>query len=140
MDRFWAKVTQDGDCWVWTSAQRRGYGYFRLRGANVPAHRWAYEAMIAPIPAGLQIDHLCRNRLCVNPYHLEPVTAKVNIQRREEARVAAGMPTHCARGHEFTPENTLVKTGNNGKRACRTCHRDWQRRYARRRAAAKAAI
>lgn len=101
------------------------------------AHRYAYEAMIAEIPDGLQIDHLCRNTLCVNPYHMEPVTAKVNIQRREEARIAEGIPTLCARGHEFTVANTLVKSGNNGKRACRTCHRDatragyWRRKLAR---------
>lgn len=138
MERFWSKVQQSGDCWVWTSEQSRGYGRIRISGRNVLAHRWSYEAMIGPIPDGLQIDHLCRNRLCVNPYHLEPVTAKVNIQRREEARVAAGIPTHCARGHEFTPSNTIVKSGNNGKRACRRCQRDWQRAYHRRQAAAKA--
>jgi HNH endonuclease len=68
-ERFWAKVNKDGDCWVWTGARSR-YGNFRLNGASRLSHRVAFEALVGPIPPGLELDHLCRNRYCVNPAHL----------------------------------------------------------------------
>jgi len=80
--------------------------------------------LIAPIPEGLHLDHLCRVRACVNPYHLDPVPQAVNNQRSEAGRVNAerlGGATHCQRGHEFTAENTRIST--RGTRACKTCHR-----------------
>lgn len=81
-DRFWSKVAQDGECWRWTSASDAyGYGVFRVqrpRRMNIKAHRASYELMVADIPEGLVIDHLCRNRWCVNPYHMDPVTPEVN--------------------------------------------------------------
>jgi hypothetical protein len=77
--RFWAKVATDGDCWLWRAhVMRNGYGYFD-KGY---AHRWAYQHMVAEIPEGLELDHLCRVRNCVNPYHLEPVTHAENHRRR----------------------------------------------------------
>lgn len=83
--RFWAKV--DGgnveDCWLWLAAKKNnGYGVFQVGQQQVLAHRFAYEDLLSPIPDGLQIDHLCRTRDCVNPWHLDPVTAEVNSQRR----------------------------------------------------------
>lgn len=82
-ERFFFKVVQDGDCWRWVGAlNRSGYGEFGAHGSHaVRAHRWAYEYLRADIPAGLQLDHLCRNRWCVNPWHLEPVTPLVNTRR-----------------------------------------------------------
>ena len=85
-DRFWAKVS-GGDvttCWEWQGSLRHGTGYGDFR-VDTPrrelAHRWAYEHLRAEIPDHLEIDHLCRNRACVNPWHLEPVTHRVNMQR-----------------------------------------------------------
>lgn len=83
--RFWQKVSGQGvdSCWLWQGATTvNGYGRFvPRRGIWVLSHRWAYEAMRAEIPAGLDMDHLCRTRACVNPWHLEPVTRQVNALR-----------------------------------------------------------
>jgi hypothetical protein len=78
---FWAKVDKSGDCWVWTSVMHRGYGVYGSRARRRKAHRWAWEFANGPVPAGLEIDHLCRNRACVRPDHLEPVTHAENVRR-----------------------------------------------------------
>jgi hypothetical protein len=108
-------------CWVWLGYKDRdGYGLSGRpkvmgRGSS-RAHRIAYEAEHGSIPAG-HLDHLCRNRACVRPSHLEPVTAKVNAERGMKAQ-----QTHCRRGHEFNEENTYWKP--NGNRSCRRCHNE----------------
>ena len=82
--RFWAKVrVLDNGCWEWTGGQfPNGYGAFHItHKGTVYAHRWSYEHLVAPIPNGLQSDHLCRNRPCVNPAHIEPVTCAENLRR-----------------------------------------------------------
>lgn len=101
-----------------------GYGNFYYERHNVAAHRFAYELEVGPIPDGLQIDHLCRNRACVRPSHLEPVTQFENWRRGEAPSVTNALKTHCKRGHEFTRENTFV--GREGGRFCNAC------RYERR--------
>jgi HNH endonuclease len=128
MKRFKTRVKKRGNgCWQWTGGTiamiRQGYewryGVFRPGGVikNVGAHRWAYEAHKGEIPAGLVIDHLCRNTLCVNPAHLEAVTVKENLKRGVNAN---GEKTHCKRGHEFTGDNTYrTKRGTRRCRACR---------------------
>lgn len=88
-------------CWGWTT------------------HQLAYELPVGPIPDGLQINHLCQNRRCCNPAHLEPVTARVNVLRAVRRDV-------CLRGHEYTPENTILKNGGS-QRNCRICANEWQR-------------
>lgn len=138
-DRFWAKVTgRDVDrCWLWTAKiDDHGYGRFNLggrAGGMHMAHRVAYELTRAEIPDGLQLDHLCRTRHCVNPWHLEPVTPKVNSERSTAGQVNAARQlaiTHCPQGHPYDASNTRVKT--NGARACRTCDREAaRRRYAK---------
>lgn len=120
-ERFWEKV-DGGDyttCWMWTANKSGpGYGTFWLEPkVGVPAHRWSWEFFHGPIPDGLHLDHLCRVRLCVNPWHLEPVTVAVNNAR---ARAHMVPKTHCKQGHEFTEPNTLVQSGT---RVCRTCNR-----------------
>lgn len=83
--RFWRLVDKTDSCWLWLGAQNgKGYGRFTLSGRNGwkrSAHRYAYELLVGPIAAGLDLDHLCRNRLCVNPEHLEPVTRRENLRR-----------------------------------------------------------
>jgi hypothetical protein len=81
-ERFWSKVDKSGDCWLWTGTITNRYGrFFLAHGRMTPAHRWAYESLVGPIPEGLTIDHLCRNPPCVNPDHLEPVTVQENVRR-----------------------------------------------------------
>ena len=95
-----------------------GYGRFWSNGRGVYAHRYAYEHFVAPIPKGLTIDHLCRNRACVNPAHLEVVTMRVNVLRGETFAAENAAKTHCVHGHEFTQKNTYyAKQG----RVCRSC-------------------
>ncbi len=107
------------ECWEWAGTRFRGYGMIGVRGLeNRRAHRVSYETFVGPIPDGLTIDHLCRNRGCVNPAHLEPVTNKVNVLRGVGPTAVNARKTHCCRGHEFTPENTLLSSG---RRYCRAC-------------------
>lgn len=129
--RFAAKVSYaDSGCWEWTAAlQSQGYGSFADQGAIHLAHRWSYERHVGPIPDGLQIDHLCRNRTCVNPAHLEPVTQAENRRRGLYGVLA----THCRRGHAMTADNTYAHP--RGQRVCLTCRRAHSRAYRQRKAA-----
>ncbi|MGW1678508.1 HNH endonuclease signature motif containing protein [Saccharopolyspora shandongensis] len=134
-ERFWEKVAQVGDCWQWTAARTGGYGVFNI-GAGVTrrAHRLAYEEMIGEIPEGLDLDHLCRNRACVNPNHLEPVTRRVNLLRGKTIVAREATKTHCVAGHEFNNANTYVTS--TGWRKCRPCDRRRQRDFRARKGAA----
>jgi hypothetical protein len=131
MNRFWSKVDKTDSCWIWVACKYKdGYGRFRLNGRCHRAHRVAYELLVGPIPPGLVLDHLCRNRACVNPSHLDPVTHQTNIARGHApmlSRLRARDVTECRRGHEFTPENTY--TAPRGHRECRKCRRAAVRRY-----------
>lgn len=114
----------EGECWIWKRNKRDGYGRLKHNGALANAHRVAYELWVGPIPEELQIDHLCRNRACINPAHLEPVTHAENMRRGATKGGALGPPpvTHCKHGHEFTPENTGWCAGDReGQRYCRKC-------------------
>lgn len=126
-DRFWEKVEPTGFCWNWTGCVVvAGYGRFGVgNGVVANAHRWAYEYLVGPIPEGADLDHLCRNRACVNPDHLEPVTRGDNVLRGFSSPAANARKTHCKNGHEFTEENTIRRRGT---RECRTCVRLADRR------------
>lgn len=135
--RFWAKVnclgaipaqgTAVGTCWEWTAGKtKQGYGGFHPTKARmVLAHRYAYELLIGPIPAGLVIDHLCRNRVCVNPAHLEPVTTGENTRRGFSVSTWNRIKTKCPADHPYSAENTYVSP--KGSRICRACARDRDR-------------
>lgn len=90
-ERFWSKVDKDGICWLWRGAiGANGYGAFRgPDGKTTTAHKFAYEALVGPVPSGLHLDHLCRIRSCVRPDHLEPVTPALNVRRAAVVRSAA---------------------------------------------------
>jgi hypothetical protein len=116
------------ECWEWDSKKNnRGYGVFWNGTKGVLAHRFAYEMWVGPIPAGLQLDHLCRNRGCVRPDHLEPVTNQENGlrgQASEVTRMRRAEQTHCAYGHPLPEE----RNGEN-KRMCRPCIARRSREY-----------
>lgn len=135
MARVWQKIRRNGDCWEWTAAKSNGYGILTVDKVGRYAHRFMYEQLVGTIPDGLQIDHLCRNRACCNPDHLEPVTPAENTRRAG----GNGAITHCPKGHPYDADNTYRWTDSKGytRRHCRECNRrrvsDWQER---RRAAA----
>jgi hypothetical protein len=130
--RLWSKVDRSNlnGCWPWKRSLSHGYGQFALRhNVNVKAYKFAYVTLVGPVPKGLELDHLCRNRLCVNPFHLEPVTRLVNIKRGDCSRVQTARHaarTHCKRGHPFPVDNPLM--GPTGRR-CRTCLAMLARKY-----------
>ena len=131
-ERFWAKVSPEPNtgCFLWAGAvDRKGYGQYRAGSRRdgtrrtVRAHRLAYEELVGPIPEGLQIDHLCRVRCCVNPAHLEPVTNRENV-RRGDLGTKNTAKTHCPAGHPYDEANTRRSAG---KRRCRACDQARQR-------------
>lgn len=138
IDRFWAKVDKTGDCWLWKASTngRPGYGIFRggqgrdKYGSSrwVLANRFSYELVVGPIPVGMQIDHRCRTRLCVNPAHMDVVTHRENTLRSDGPSAKQARRDRCLRGHPF---DTIEK--GTGKRRCSTCDRRREAaRYVRR--------
>lgn len=131
--RMAAKVTIDGDCWIWGGAlNSRGYGSVTDgKGSSMLAHRRAYEALVGPIPAGLTIDHLCRVKACVKPEHMEPVTVGENVRR------ALRVQSHCKHGHALESGNVRMQTRADGNtyRVCRACAAAHNRRSRARRGA-----
>ena len=127
-DRFWSSIVVVENCWQWTGRTNgKCYGTFSDGGKRFMAHRWAYEHLRGPIPSGLTLDHLCRNRGCVNPNHLEPVTLRENILRGTSPAANQARQTHCIHGHEFTPDNTYIS--GRGQRSCKQCHKRWAKKY-----------
>lgn len=110
-------------CWLWTSViDGEGYGDFWDGSKNLDAHRWSYEHHVGAVPPGLHLDHLCRVRHCVNPDHLEPVTAGENVLRGVGPSAVNAAKTHCKRGHPFAGRNLKI-IATTGERRCRECAR-----------------
>ena len=121
LDRLEDKILIDDGCWEWDGAKYgTGYGVVSWQKKNTHAHRVVYELLVGPIPEGLELDHLCRNRGCVRPDHLEPVTHAENVRRAPfTAAHFQREKTHCPHGHEYTEEN-IYRTKRGG-RACKAC-------------------
>jgi len=134
-ERFWSKVnkpsgccryfaylddwrfTEEDPCWIWIACQvSQGYGRYHYQGETQSAHCVAYAALVGPIPEGMELDHLCRVRNCVNPNHLEPVTNRENVRR---GSIGGATAIHCKHGHRWTEETTRIDSS--GTKRCRVC-------------------
>lgn len=121
-DEFWSQVSKSDGCWEWRGpVSPDGYGRTTVDGVRWFTHRYAYTVQRGEIPAGLVIDHLCRNRRCCNPDHLEPVTARENILRGVGVSALNAAKTHCGRGHLLDEANVYVPPKNPTQRHCRAC-------------------
>lgn len=130
--RFFEKVDMNasGGCWEWLSVlTHNGYGRFWMTKGTKVAHRISYEMKKGPIGSGLQTDHLCRNRKCVNPAHLEVVTLQENVRRGMSVQNVNRMKTHCKKGHSYSGVNLFIDAA--GGRICRECRRKYIREYMR---------
>lgn len=135
-DRFSEKIAaaDENGCVRWLAGTNgAGYGFLRLSpregSRRMYAHRWFYEHYVGPIPDGAHLDHLCRNTLCVNPAHLEPVSQRTNVLRGISPCAENAAKTACKRGHELAGANLYINPSS-GYRQCRECsrERDRQRR------------
>jgi hypothetical protein len=131
VQRFWSHVTKSDGCWLWTGFKDRdGYGKFFVqtaggRSIKAYAHRFAYEMFVGPIPAGYQVDHLCRIRDCIRFDHLEAVTPQENNRRSNSLSACRARQTRCLRGHDFNDANMRINP--DGRRDCRVCDREDKR-------------
>ena len=125
MADFWNHVIKDQDrgyitpCWIWIGAKfSNGYGHLRRNYKDLLAHKFAFEAQNGPVPSGLVLDHLCQQKACVRPEHLEPVTQRINLLRGTGASAVNARKTHCPQGHQYTESNIYRRYG---QRYCRAC-------------------
>jgi hypothetical protein len=128
-------------CWEWQGKLSKfGYGNFYIRGKTFRAHRYSYSAFVEPVPSDLVVDHLCKNKCCVNPSHLESVTQYENIIRGNSVVVQYIGTDKCINGHVYTPDNTAMRKDTKfNVRKCLTCRRDYSREYQRRHAESRKA-
>jgi len=135
-DRFLNKVDKkENGCWMWTSSgSPNGYGKFHFNGKYQWAHRVSYMLFKGEIPEGMTIDHICMNKRCVNPDHLRVMTLAENILISNGITAQHKRKTHCPKGHEYTPENTILKKQSNSiGRWCRQCSIEYFRELRRKR-------
>lgn len=137
-ERFFDQVNLDGPvsslgtpCWVWLGRKNsKGYGLFKAKDWNSNAHGWIYRELVGPVPEDKELDHFaCDRRECVNPSHMRPVSHRENVLRGKSAAAQHAAQTHCVNGHPFNKQNTDERYG---RRYCRQCARDRQRKYRER--------
>lgn len=130
LERFMFRVEKTDSCWNWTGRVSRGYSVFTIGKLTILGHRYIYRHFKGDIPDGLTIDHLCKNKLCVNPDHLEPVTMRENLARSNSISSVNRAKTHCPNNHPYDDRNTLF--AKDGSRICKECaykrHREWSKR------------
>lgn len=125
IDRFFEKVKITSHCWIWNASKNEdGYGLFRFNGKVRRAHQFSYKLYKGKLKDGCEIDHICKNRSCVNPYHMEGVTHKENTLRGNTVGGVYARRTHCKSGHPFTGENVYSRGPGLG-RGCRACNKIW---------------
>ncbi len=132
IERFWSQVDASGDCWLWTGGLwSKGYGRFCCNSRTYRSHRVSYQILVGDIPDALELDHLCRVPLCVNPDHLQVVTTRDNVLRGYSFSARNKRATHCHVGHPFDNANTTIR--RNGWRECHACRLISKRNLRRRR-------
>lgn len=135
INKFLDNVEKTNTCWLWIANRTSaGYGNFYYRGNQWLAHRFSYENSFGCIPDGLQLHHICRNKLCVNPEHLIAMTQRENLlQDSNTIAFINSSKTLCKNGHELTANNLTLSGLRQKERRCKICFNNWNRRYLRQR-------
>jgi hypothetical protein len=129
-ERFWSRVNREGNCWEWLGRRTpEGYGTISHKGRPVGAHVVSFTLHKGPIPRGLVIDHLCRNRWCVNPDHLEAVTNRENVLRGNSPSAVIRRTGICGQGHRIEGDNAYTPPSRPTQRTCKTCMRNRTKAY-----------
>jgi hypothetical protein len=125
IEKILRRTRRQGDCLFWIGGGSKGYGLISYKGSTHQVHRLLYKLTVSDLPHGIVLDHLCRNRACLNIKHLEPVTHRENLLRGEGIPAINAKKTHCKNGHEFSKENIVMGFSKNGVpwRRCRACKR-----------------
>ena len=127
LNRFWDKVEITNSCWNWSGGKNKaGYGRISINHVMVLAHRFIYEIMESKIPRGIVIDHLCRNRSCVNPSHMDITTIGQNCMRGDSPSAINSRKTHCGKGHQYNDNNMRIDPKTKKKR-CIICQKEYDR-------------